>query len=61
MDHHEKHHEQHRKEREQEKHQHHLHAGQKDKANDLKSPYPMWFLVIGAILLAGVVLVWTMY
>jgi len=56
MDHHEKHHEHHRQEREEEKRHEHQHERLEEKK--LRVIHPLWFVVLGVVLTAGVVLAW---
>jgi hypothetical protein len=56
MDHHEKHHEHHRKEREEEKHHEHLREREAERKPRVIHPY--WFVVLGIVLIAGVILTW---
>ncbi len=57
MDHHQQHHQHHEKEREHEKELRKEH--EKEEERQLRVIHPAWFLVLGIILIAGVVYVWT--
>ena len=58
MDHKEQHHQHHEKEREERKKEH---KEFEKKQDDRVLPFhPLWLLVVGIILIAGVVLVWTL-
>jgi hypothetical protein len=58
MDHKEERHLHHRKEREheKEKEKEHEHAEERE----VRTIHPLWFVVLGAVLILGVVLVWTL-
>jgi hypothetical protein len=58
MDHKEKHHQEHRKEREHEK----QHEKQEERREDkqVRVIHPIWFVVLGSVLLLIVVAVWTL-
>jgi len=58
MDHHEKHHLHHDKEREHKKEERKQHEHEEEK--QLRSIHPAWFLAIGVVLIAAVVVLWTM-
>jgi hypothetical protein len=56
MDHHEQHHQHHRKEREEEKR--HEHERERLEEKKLRVIHPLWFLVLGIVLLVAAVLTW---
>lgn len=58
MDHHEKHHEHHQHEREEKKRHEHQHERLDEKK--LRVIHPLWFLVLGVVLIACIVLTWTL-
>jgi hypothetical protein len=51
------HHEHHRKEREHKKEEQKQHEHEQEQK--VRTIHPTWFVVIGIILIAGVILVWT--
>jgi hypothetical protein len=57
MDHKDQHHEQHRKEREEHKKEQKQYEGYEEK--QIRTIHPAWFVAIGIVLIAAVVLVWT--
>jgi hypothetical protein len=57
MDHKEQHHEHHRKEREEKKKHQKEHEHQMEKRT---YPHPLWFFVLGVILVGVAILIWTM-
>jgi hypothetical protein len=56
MDHHEKHHQQHEKEREERIKHEKEHERESEKLP--RTIHPLWFLVVGVVLVAGVLLTW---
>jgi len=53
------HHEHHRQEREHKKEERKEHEHEQEK--QVRKIHPTWFVVVGIILIAGVVLVWTVW
>ena len=56
MDHHEQHHQHHEKEREHKKAEQKRHEHTMEK--ETRTIHPIWFVVVGLILMAGVLAVW---
>ncbi len=58
MDHKEQHHQHHEKQREEKKKEEHRHELQQEKKPGIQV-HPLWFAVIGLVLVVAAVLVWT--
>jgi hypothetical protein len=56
MDHHQQHHQHHQKEREEKKHEHLRHEHEMESKP--RVIHPLWFVVVGIVLIAGVLAVW---
>jgi len=59
MDHHQQHHQHHEKEREHKKKLEKEHEHQQEQ--ELRSIHPAWFVAVGVVLIAAVILVWTFF
>jgi ABC-type nickel/cobalt efflux system permease component RcnA len=58
MDHKEQHHQHHQKEREE--HKRHAHQHEMEEMRQPRTIHPLWFLVLGIVLVAGAILAWSM-